>query len=383
VAGGASRSRARGARSGRARIAREARRVLLYGATGYTGALVARAAVSRDLPLVLAGRTADRLAGLGDELGCPFRVAALDSPGELRAALAGVGVVVNAAGPFSATSRHIVEACLTSGVHYLDISGEVGSMEAVLAYDRAAREAGVMLMPGVGFDVVPSDCLAARVKRRLPDARSLRIGVAGLNLVSRGSARTILEQMGQGVRICRDGELATMPEGLLERSFDFGDGARSCTGVSWGDVVTAHHTTGIPNVEVYFDATPPVRAYQLMGRAWGLFPGASALSQLWMRPWLALQPEGPTATERAAHRAVIVVQAETEGGRRVESRVGTPEVYTFTSICASAIAQRVLDGEARAGFQTPAGLFGETLIESFDDVVVDDAGPADERGRHR
>jgi short subunit dehydrogenase-like uncharacterized protein len=347
------------------------RGVLLYGASGYTGGLVARAAAA-SLPLVLAGRDPSRLSALGEELARPVRGAAVDSPAALRDALDGVAVVVNAAGPFSSTARPIVEACLDARVHYLDISGEVDAIELVSRYDRAAREAGVMLMPAVGFDVVPSDCLAARVHRRLPDARRLRIGLSGLDLVSRGSARTILEQLGRGVRVRHNGELTTLPEGLLEGVFDFGGGPRAATCVSWGDVVTAAHTTGIPNVEVYFEATQAVRAFQLLGRSVGLFPPAAALSQLWTRPFAERQPEGPTAAERGSRRAVIVAEAENAAGHRVASRASTPEVYTFTSACASAVAARVLAGEVEPGFQTPGRLFGEAFIESLDGVLVED-----------
>jgi short subunit dehydrogenase-like uncharacterized protein len=360
-------------RSPRARSVSGARRrgVLLYGASGYTGSLVARAAAARALPLVVAGRSAERLETLGGELGCEIRVAPLDGSA-LRAAISDAAVVVNAAGPFSSTAKPIVQACIDAGVHYLDISGEVDSIEAVSAYDRAARDAGVMLMPAVGFDVVPSDCLAARVHRRLPDARHLRIGLAGLDLVSRGSARTILAELGRGVRVRHNGELTTLPEGLLDAVFDFGAGPRSATCVSWGDVVTAHHTTGIPNVEVYFEATQPVRAFQLFARSVGMFPPAAALSQLWARPLAERQPDGPTAEERKSRRAVIVAEAENAAGRRVASRASTPEVYTFTSACASAVAERVLAGKLEPGFQTPGRLYGEAFVESLEGVIVED-----------
>lgn len=355
-------------------VAERRRGVLLYGASGYTGGLIARAA-ARSLPLVLAGRDASRasrLSALGAELARPVRGATVDSPAALRDALRGVAVVVNAAGPFSKTAKGIVQACIDAGVHYLDISGEVDSIELVSAHDRAAKDAGVMLMPAVGFDVVPSDCLAARVHRRLPDARRLRIGLAGLDLASRGSARTILEQVGRGVRVRHNGELTTLPEGLLETRFDFGAGPRAATCVSWGDVVTAHHTTGIPNVEVYFEATQAVRAFQLFGRSVGMFPPAAALSELWMKPFAERQPEGPTADERVRRRAVIVAEAENASGLRVASRATTPEVYTFTSACASAVAERVLAGEVEPGFQTPGRLFGEAFLSSLEGVAVED-----------
>ena len=345
--------------------------VLLYGATGYTGALIARAAAGRDLPLVLAGRDGERLQKVGQELGCPARVASLDEGRALRAALADIGVVVNAAGPFASTARPLVEACLETGAHYVDVSGEVDAIDAVAAYDGAARDAGIMLMAGAGFDVVPSDCLVARVKRRLPKANHLMIGIAGLDLVSRGSARTILQQLGRGVRVRRDGQLVTVPEGVLEARFDFGQGARACASVSWGDVVTAFHTTGVPNIEVYFESTIPVRAFHLLGQSLAV-PPVALMSRMWLSAWAEMQRDGPTETERATRRATIVVRAESPDGRSVISRAQTPEVYTFTAAAAAAVAARVRAGEFEPGFQTPARIFGEDFVRSFHGVIVED-----------
>jgi short subunit dehydrogenase-like uncharacterized protein len=346
---------------------RRRRPILLYGASGYTGGLIARVARALELPVVLAGRDHRRLSALGP----PFRVAALDDPAALRAALKDVAVVINAAGPFATTARPLVEACIAAGVHYLDISGEVDAIEALSAYDAPARRAGVMVLPGAGFDVVPSDCLALRVTRRLPGARRLRIAITGLELVSRGSARTITDQIGSGVRVRRGGEVVTVPEGTLERSFDFGGGARPCTAVSWGDVATAFRTTGVPDVEVYFEATAGVRAFQMMGRTVALFPPVAPLSRLWMNAWTELQPPGPSESARGAGQAIIQVEAEA-GGRRAVSRVRVPEAYTFTAACAPALASRVARGELEPGFQTPAAVFGADLLQSFEGVRIED-----------
>jgi short subunit dehydrogenase-like uncharacterized protein len=344
-------------------------RLLLYGATGYTGTLIVEQAVAAGLPLILAGRRAEALAAMSRTWDQPFRAVGLDDLGALTSALEGVSVVLNAAGPFSSTAQPLIEACLQAGVHYLDISGEVDVLEEVSTYHEAARRAGVMLLPGAGFDVVPSDCLARRVSDRLGDARQLRIAISGLQLLSRGSGRTLLEQMGRGVRIRRNGELSTVPDGMLERSFDFGEGPRSCQGVSWGDVATAFHSTGVPNVEVYFEATAAVRGVQLVGRSLAMFPPAIALSRVWMQAWMQTQPDGPGPAERASRRAVIVAEAENSGGRRASIRARVPEAYTFTATCAPALAARVLGGELEPGFQTPARLYGAGLLDSFEGVL--------------
>src|SRR6059058_4542054 len=160
---------------------------MVYGASGYTGRLLVEAALSGGLRPILAGRNETTLAPLAERLGLEYRVVRLGDPPTLDAALRKVRVVLHAAGPFSATARPMVDACLRTGTHYLDITGEVRVFEAVAARDAEAKSAGVMLLPGVGFDVVPSDCLAAHMKRRLPDAMDLKLYIGGLANMSRGT----------------------------------------------------------------------------------------------------------------------------------------------------------------------------------------------------
>ncbi|HSY41621.1 MAG TPA: saccharopine dehydrogenase NADP-binding domain-containing protein, partial [Polyangia bacterium] len=141
--------------------------LLIYGANGYTGELCARRAAAEGLPTVLAGRRADVVQALATELGRPHLAFALDRPAAVDAALAGVTAVLNCAGPFSRTAAQLVAACLRAKAHYLDITGELDVLEKMAGRDEEARAAGITLLPGAGFDVVPSDCLAAHLKRRL------------------------------------------------------------------------------------------------------------------------------------------------------------------------------------------------------------------------
>src|SRR6185295_5073039 len=166
---------------------------MIYGATGYTGRLITRRACALGLRPVLAGRHDGKLAALAAATGLEHRVAHLDDPDALARALDEIAVVVHAAGPFSATARPMVDACLRAGTHYLDIAGEIPVIEALARRDADARARGIMVMPGTGFDVVPSDCLAAHVARRLPGATRLFLGLTGLEFATRGSAKTLVE----------------------------------------------------------------------------------------------------------------------------------------------------------------------------------------------
>ena len=197
--------------------------ILLYGATGYTGKLIAREARAKGASVVLAGRNPDKLKAVATPLDLPWRAFDLADRARLDAALKDVAVVLSAAGPFSATARPMADACLRRGAHYLDITGEIDVFERLAARDAEAKRAGVTLLPGVGFDVVPSDCLAAHLKRRLPDATDLTIYLsAGLN-ISRGTAKTMIEGIADGARARRNGRLVTLRRPNMG-SCDFGRG---------------------------------------------------------------------------------------------------------------------------------------------------------------
>ena len=342
-------------------------RLLIYGASGYTGRLIAQAAIERGLEPVLCGRDPGRLQAIAERFGLEHRVASLEDEATLDAALDDVDALLNAAGPFSQTAQPIVEACLRTRTHYLDVTGEVDVMEALSQRDRAARAREVMILPGVGFDVVPSDCLAAHVSRHAPDATWLALGVRGLVHVTRGSYRTLVEQAGRPVRIRRDGRLVSVLPGSLRRHFDYGDAPRESVAVSWGDVVSAWHTTGIPNIEVYFDAAPAMVGMLTAGR---LFGGLlrTRTARVLLKAQAELLPEGPTAGQRDAHEAVIVAEAGDRTGRIASARLETPEAYSFTGQTAAAVAERVLRGEWRSGFRTPASLFGADFVTTLPGV---------------
>ena len=345
--------------------------LLIYGASGFSGKLMTAAALELGLRPVLAGRDERKLATLAEPLGLPYRAVRLADAAGLEAALAEVRVVLHAAGPFSETSRPVVDACLRTGTHYLDITGEIPVIEALARRHAEARARRVMVMPGVGFDVVPSDCLAAHVARRLPGAERLALGIKGLKFATRGSAKTLVEHAGHGARVRQGGVITTVPPLSLQRAFDYGDGPRQSLNISWGDVAAAWYTTGIPNIEVYFDATPTLRGMLAAGRYFGWFL-RTAPWQAWLKANADMFAEGPSDAERARSWMVIVAEAEDARGRRVRARLRTPEAYAFTGACGPAIARRVLAGDLELGFQTPGRVYGPDFVLSFAGVSRED-----------
>jgi len=345
--------------------------VVLYGATGYTGQLVLDELQRLGLNPILAGRDSVKVSALAATRGLRHAAVSVSDSLRLTGLLEGACVLLNTAGPFSRTAVPLMLAALKAGVHYLDVTGEVDVFSAAVELDRRAREAGVMLMPGVGFDVVPSDCLAVHLWRRLPEARSLRLGIFGLRHISRGSARTLVQHLSRPIRARRNGRLVPVPEYAREHRFDLGDGLRPACAVDWGDIVTAYYSTGISDVTTYFEATPALRAALLArdNRAYLLrTPPVQACLEL-ATNWL---PPGPTPAQRSQAHATLVAEAESESGARVCSRLQTPEVYAFTAQCAARVVAWVVQGNWEPGFQTPARVFGSEFILRLPGVVRHD-----------
>ncbi len=341
--------------------------LLIYGANGYTGTLIARAAVARGHQLVLAGRSAEPVAQLAGELGLEYRVFALDMPAQVAESIGGVSAVLNCAGPFVHTYRPLAAACLQAGIHYLDITGEVAVFEGLAAQSAPAQAAGVMLLPGVGFDVVPSDCLAAHLKRRLPSATQLALGFLAHGRVSRGTALTIAESLPHGGLVRQDGVLRRVPAAWKTREIDFGTGPVQAMTIPWGDVSTAYYNTGIPNIEVYTEAPLGLRLAARASRPFGWLLGSRPVQGL-LRRRIHAQAPGPTEEERARGRSYLWGEAVDATGQRVVSRLQGPEGYTLTVHAALAVVERVLAGNAPPGFQTPSTAYGSDFVLELPDI---------------
>lgn len=347
--------------------------VVLYGATGYTGRLVALELLRRGITPLLAGRSAEAVAAVGAELGAPTAVFSLQDVTAAAAALRGAGVVLNAAGPFHRTAGPLAAAAVAAGVAYLDLAGEVADLEAVLEHDGAARERGVLLMPAVGFGVVPTDCLALRVVRALPGATRLTLAFDAEGGVSRGTLATLLHHLPRPGIAVEEGRVRPAWAGERSRAVDFGAGAGRRKAISnpWrADLVTAPRSTGVGTVETYtvFPGVLRLLAGTATGR-WSV--GRSPLGAL-LR-WLVTRlPAGPDAAAREAGATRVRAEAEDGAGHRRTALLRGPEAYRFTALTAALVVEKVLAGETPSGFRTPAELYGPGLVEEVPGVEIED-----------
>ena len=319
--------------------------LLIYGATGYTGRMAAERAKALGLDFEIAGRNAKRLETLAAQLDVPYRV--FDTH-DAEDSLSGISVLLNFAGPFAQTAEPLMHACIKVGVHYLDITAEINIYRMAEGLGAEAAANHVMLLPGVGWDVVPTDSLACMLPRcRKTGCAEYRR--SGPRFDVSGSAMSVSEIIGAGVLARVDGELVATPD-AAPRLFDFGEGPVLCAPLSFGDLVTGWHSTGIRNIAMFVHIT---------GDA---FPEGD-LSQL---------PDGPTPEQRAAHRARAVVEVTGTDGEIARSVIETVNGYSYTPLAAVEAARRVMNGEQQPGFATPANVFGGGFAQSIAGTVITD-----------
>jgi len=340
------------------------KRWMIYGANGYSGELIAREAKRRGMAPALAGRSEVKVSALANELGFPFQVFLLDDPAVIAQNLEYIDLVLHCAGPFSATAAVMVQACLLSKTHYLDITGEIEVFEFIHSQAERARQAGILLCPGVGFDVIPTDCVAATLKSALPDAIQLSLGFDARAGVSPGTAKSTLEGFGKGGRIRREGRITPVPLNYKTRRIDFGNGEKTALAIPWGDVSTAYYTTGIPNIEVYM-AIPPQSASFL--KFLPFFRPVLAFSPLqnFVKKRIGKMIKGPTEKERRKSVTYVWGEASDAAGVTKTAFLQTAEGYTVTIHGSLGIVEKLLGGEIPAGCFTPSQIMGERFISTL------------------
>lgn len=342
----------------------QALRWMIYGANGYTGELIAREAVRRGLTPVLAGRSREKVTALANELHLEARAFGLDTPEQIALELKGIDLVMHCAGPFSITAAPMMAACIAADAHYLDITGEISVFEHAQTLNLQARQKGIVICPGVGFDVIPTDCVAAALKAALPDATHLSLGFDADSSLSPGTAKTSVEGLAQGGKMRRNGRIVTVPLAYEVRRIDFGNGIRHAMTIPWGDVATAYHTTGIPNIEVFIPGSLP------------MIYGAKAANLA--RPLLALAPvqralkagmdkliTGPDDEKRAGKATYVWGEARNAKGEIKTARVRTENVYSLTITGSLAVIEHLMKNRPDGGAYTPAKLVGAHLVTTL------------------
>jgi short subunit dehydrogenase-like uncharacterized protein len=341
---------------------------LIYGASGYTGKLIVERCIKKGLHPVVAGRSEEKIKLLAAEYGLKFLVFSLDNVQEISKYISPFTLVLNCAGPFSKTAKPMVEACLKSKTHYLDITGELTVFEMVKSYHKQAIEEQVLLMPGVGFDVVPTDCMAAYLHNQMPDATHLELAFMSIGGgISHGTMSTMVENLGMPGAVRENGKIVSKPVGHKSKMVSFGRKPKFTMTIPWGDVSTAFHTTGIPNIEVY--TAVPKKVYNIM-KLQSLFNPLlkGKFVKKLLQNYIDKKISGPTEEQLQKGKALVWGKVQNENGDTKEALLEAPEGYVLTAEMSIQITQKLINGNIRPGYHTPAGLFGHELILEIPDT---------------
>ncbi|MBK9779314.1 MAG: saccharopine dehydrogenase NADP-binding domain-containing protein [Anaerolineales bacterium] len=348
------------------------KKILVYGSYGYTGQLIVEHAVKEGLDLILAGRDEKRLREQAEKFNLPYRSFAVEETAKLDAALQEVDAVLHCAGPFVLTFKAMAEACIRNKKHYVDISGEIEEFEALALMNDEAKRAGVMLLPGGGFDVVPSDCLIAYTAGKLPGATDLKLYIKSIGSgVSRGTARSGVENSHRAGRIRRDGKIVSVPNLYDSKDIDFGRGPSKLVTMGWGDVSTAYHSTGIPNVTVYMGFPKSMISVMKFTKVAGplLYSRAARNFIKWLIG-IFFAP-GPSREKNKTGFSLLIAEV-TDGTKTIRAKLRTPEAYYLTALTSVEIMKHILSNDLKPGFQTPSKVYGADFILQFAGVERED-----------
>jgi short subunit dehydrogenase-like uncharacterized protein len=337
---------------------------MIYGANGYTGRIVVDEAIKRDLKPILAGRS-DSIQELAEEKGLEYEIFDLSSIDNIALKLLNVSVLANCAGPFSATATSMIPACIQSNTHYIDITGEISIYDYAHSKHEEAVSSKVVLCPGVGSDVIPTDCLAVYLKDKCPDAEHLSMAWATKgSKPSKGTAKTAVEGLAHGGKVRRDGEIIKVPIAYKERLIDFGFGELNTMTIPWGDIFTAYHSTNIPNIEFYFSRPhkkveslrKQLKYLRFLKIRWIMNFIKRRIDKIW-RP--------NTAEERANSKSYFWGEVIRPNGEKTVGRFSTADGYDLTAVGTVEVAEYLLGNIEQAGYFTPTTLMGKELIEKM------------------
>lgn len=346
---------------------------MIYGANGYTGRIITEMAVQRGYKPLLCGRNSAEISALAARYNLPYEIVSLDDKTALDDAVLAVDAVLHCAGPFSRTARPMLDACIRNKTHYLDITGEISVFEMAAQLDDAIKSSGITAMPGVGFDVVPTDCLAAYLKKKLPTATQLVLAVSGLGGgISHGTATTVLENLGRGGAVRLNGRITPVPDMFKVKEIIFDRKPVPAVCIPMGDVSMAYHSTGIPNIETYIATSSRMLRLMELSKSMNWLLKRQFFKN-WIQKYLIDRTvKGPSDKQRAAGKVYIWGQVQDDNGSSAIARLITPEGYTLTALVALAAVEKVLKGQALLGFQTPSSAFGHNFIMEIRGVVRHD-----------
>lgn len=325
-------------------------KLLIYGAAGYTGKIIAARAKELNLDFEIAARQEDKIKVLAKELNVPFHVFNVEDKKGWQKALADKFVLINAAGPFEFTAKQAMNACLRAGVHYLDISAELATYQLAETLDNEAKSAAIQLMSGAGL-FVSYDALAVHLSKLVQEPQELKVGFRHYGGFSKGSIVSSKNIADLGILIRKNGEIIKNPN-PQSKVFSFGDQAVECIPTPLGGIVLSYKSTGIPNIEEFFSLKLP----------------ALDIADLKAENL----PDGPSEEERASGRNGLSGEMTGKNGKVVKAYIDAPSGYALTPLSVVAVAGRILNNDFKIGYQSPGSAYGEEILNDIPNLYLYD-----------
>jgi short subunit dehydrogenase-like uncharacterized protein len=339
---------------------------MIYGANGFSGRRIAELAKSRGHRPVLAGRNRKEIEELAQKLELPAAVISLEEQEKILDALKGIDILLNCAGPFSKTALPLAEACMKAKTNYLDISGEWQVFENLFQMEEIIKSAAICVVPGVGFDVVPTDYAANKLKDQLPDATHLKIVFSYPGRMSPGTRRTVFEGLKLGNYVRKDGQMKQIGLGT---GIELGEESETLLLtfiIPWGDLSTAYKSTGIPNIEIKYCLQVPGFIPKITLNLLYKSLGSRAFQWMGEKMLPLILPQHRTQNDRTTAKTKIAASVRNSAGDCVTTHFEMEDVYEFTDRCAvSAVEKLQNSSSSMFGVYTPTQFFGCDFFESL------------------
>lgn len=315
---------------------------------------------------IIAGRNGLEIEKIANENGVDFRIFDLKDQNAIEKGLEGMDVILNCAGPFSKTAEPILRACLVKKVHYFDITGEIDVFRLAHSFHEQAIEKGIIICPGTGFDVVPTDCLALMLKEQFHDkvAENLEIAFQTDGGLSKGTALTSLAGTGKGTKVRKNGQIVTVPYGALTKEIVFPHKTLTVTSIPWGDVYTSYISTNIPNVTVYIAMHSRTISALKRGKRFLFLRNIQPFKWFIQRNVKNRIPVGggPSDEVRKTSQCMIWGSISDNQGNSLELFLRTPNGYDLTAQACLKILTKFDSLSTQKGYFTPSKLLGSNFI---------------------
>jgi short subunit dehydrogenase-like uncharacterized protein len=338
-------------------------KILLYGAYGYTAKLILTELLQNKLSVIISGRKEERLKEITKDTNLQYRTIDLNNSHQIAEGLQDIKLVIHCAGPFVYTAKQMVEACIQTGTHYIDINGDLSVFEWIKKQNEKAKAANVMLLPGAGFDVIPTDCIAARLKAQMPDATDLKLAFASFGgNISHGTAMTMIDKIGNGSAKRKDGKITKSTLGKETFYLPYKEKKLFFMSIPWGDISTAHYSTGIPNITTYTMVKPKIAGMLKFQFLFNWLLRTEWVKQL-LRKKIKNKTPGPTPEQRENAFSYIWGAVTNAKGEQKTATLLCLDGYTLTAKGCLLLATKILNNDFKPGYQTPTSAYGKDIID--------------------